>query len=425
MKTKIDFFLRIGLFSWIAVLCFVSAGFAQHSAAWDNPMVHQFYEENHQPLYWFASAKYVKSASRWIDMMEATDHPGLVLDKSEIVKIRTALSSRRTIDPNYAKQVDMQITNLILNYLKAFQECKVPFRYDEVSVSHDYFYVSELLNYKPKKSVSKFVELFECKDHDYLVLKKYLRDSITPDSSWKQKAVLLAMDYRKYLTMNKSSEYIIANIPSADVEYFKNDVLTLKMRTVVGRKSSPTPAIASYITSIVTFPYWNVPQSIAANEILPKVSENYDYLEQHNFDVVDAKGNLIDDTELNWQDYNAKNFPYFFRQSTGADNSLGVLKFYLRNPYSIFLHATSWQGAFANENRFLSHGCVRLEKPFELADAMSDGKIDLVALKNGKKDTEPATITLERKVPVFIIYNPVVVTGDQVTFLKDVYGLIK
>jgi len=325
MRINIRIAFMNTLFSLVVVNCFVPNGFAQEKASWKNPMVQQFYEENHQTLYWFASAKYIKGATQWIDFIESSDDPGFVLDKSEIEKIHTALNSRRTIDSNYAKQVDRQI----------------------------------------------------------------------------------------------------ANIPSAEAEYYKNDVLVLKMRTVVGRKSSPTPAIASHITSIVTFPYWNVPQSIAVDEILPKVSENYNYLEQHNFDVVDAKGNLIDDSELNWQDYNAKNFPYFFRQSTGADNSLGVLKFYLRNPFSIFLHATSWQGAFAKENRFLSHGCVRLEKPFELADAMLNGKIDLEELKGGKKGTEPTTITLERKVPVFIIYNPVVVEGDQVTFLKDMYGLIK
>ena len=197
------------------------------------------------------------------------------------------------------------------------------------------------------------------------------------------------------------------------------------MRSVVGKKKNPTPTIASYITDIVTFPYWNVPFSIASKELLPKVQKNESYLERNNFEVVDSKGIVVDDSNLNWADYTEKNFPYFFRESTGPNNSLGVLKFNLGNPFSIYLHDTNSKAAFAKDYRFLSHGCIRLEKPVELADLLTKGKIDVYALKTGKKDTESKTIRLAQKVPVFIVYMPVTVKGKQVTFLKDVYGLIK
>ena len=197
------------------------------------------------------------------------------------------------------------------------------------------------------------------------------------------------------------------------------------MKTVVGKKSKPTPTIASYITNIITFPHWNVPHSIAVRELLPKVQKNENYLEQQNFEVVDANGNVVEDSELNWKDYSENNFPYFFRQSTGSGNALGVLKFNFQNPYSIFLHATSWQGVFSKDYRFLSHGCVRMEKPFELAGAMLRGKIDIKKLKSGKKNTESKSIKLPHKVPVFIVYMPVKVDGKKVTFLNDVYSQIK
>ena len=83
------------------------------------------------------------------------------------------------------------------------------------------------------------------------------------------------------------------------------------------------------------------------------------------------------------------------------------------------------KGAFAKDYRFLSHGCIRLEKPVELADLLTKGKIDVYALKTGEKDTESKTIRLAQKVPVFIVYMPATVDGKKVTFLKDVYGLIK
>ena len=197
------------------------------------------------------------------------------------------------------------------------------------------------------------------------------------------------------------------------------------MRTVVGKKEHPTPTIASYITNIVTFPHWNVPHSIAVKELLPKVQKNENYLEQNNYDVVTAKGKVIDDSELKWKNYNENNFPYFFRQATGPRNSLGLLKFNMQNPFSIFLHSTSWKAAFTKDYRFLSHGCIRLEKPLELAKALLPDKIDIRALKSGKKNTESKTIILGQKIPLFIIYMPVTVSGNKVTFLPDVYGLIK
>jgi murein L,D-transpeptidase YcbB/YkuD len=233
------------------------------------------------------------------------------------------------------------------------------------------------------------------------------------------------MNYLKYFSTNRPSEYIVANIPETEVRYYRNNQLELKMKSVVGKKKNPTPTIASYITNIVTFPFWNVPYSIASKELLPKVQKDETYLERNNFEVVDAKGNIVDDSELEWAEYTEKTFPYFFRESTGPNNSLGVLKFNMGNPFSIYLHDTNLKGAFAKDYRFLSHGCVRLEKPVELAEKLTDGKIDAQTIKSGKKDPESKIIRLDQKVPVFIIYMPVRVDGEKVTFLKDVYGLIQ
>jgi murein L,D-transpeptidase YcbB/YkuD len=196
------------------------------------------------------------------------------------------------------------------------------------------------------------------------------------------------------------------------------------MKAVVGKKTSPTPTIASFVTNIITFPNWTVPHTIAMTEILPHVKASANYLEQHNYDVVDAKGRAIDESALNWKSYNDKNFPYYFRQARGSRNSLGTIKFDLDNPFSIFLHATSWQGAFAMDYRFLSHGCVRLEKPFVLADQLLSSEKNRIKLKNSRRNKASKNIALVQKVPIFLVYNPVVVEGTQVKFLPDTYGLI-
>jgi len=391
----------------------------------DNPMAQQFYELNHQNSFWFASKKSTTKAKEWLVELESANKYGIAFEKTQIDFIRTALLNKNKITSSVRNGADQQLTALVLNFIKELQEGKVHFDYDEVTVARDSVYVNLLLNANPSETAKKMIARLDCKNTDYQVLRKFLNDSITPTDTLKYKSVIEAMNYHRYLAVNGHSEYIVVNIPETVARYYRADKLSIQMRTVVGRKKSPTPTIASYIATIVTFPFWNVPHSIAVKEILPKVQKDEIYLENNNLAVVDAKGVEVDESELDWLEYTAKNFPYFFRQSTGARNALGVLKFDLQNPYSIYLHSTSLQSAFQKDYRFLSHGCIRLEKPIDLAKSLLRGKLDIEELKTGKKDTESKKIELPQKVPVFIIYSPVTVEGNNVTFLPDVYGLIK
>jgi murein L,D-transpeptidase YcbB/YkuD len=414
------------------ISCFVASSFAQQPIvktdieSKTDSLVQKFYDLNGEQLYWFSSKKDTKRATEWLTAIEAAKDSGLVSRKLMTGLIRTAMLPRNIRNKVTKANTDRQITAVVLNFIKELQQVNVHFDYDEVSSTRrDSVYIRQLINSKNKGSVSQVVASLDCQNLDYKVLKKFLRDSISDKNSLKYKAVVLSMNYLKYLSENSQSEYIVANIPETVVRYYRDKQLTLTMKAVVGKKKNPTPTIASHITNIVTFPAWNVPYSIASKELLPKVQKDESYLERNNFEVVDAKGNTVDDSELNWDSYTKNNFPYFFRESNGPNNSLGVLKFNLANPFSIYLHDTNSKGAFAKEYRFLSHGCVRLEKPIELADFLTKGTINTWDLKTGKKDSESKIIKLDQKIPVFIVYMPVVVEGKKVTFLKDVYGLVQ
>lgn len=416
--------LNKSLLCFLLVSCFITSSYAQQDSIKEEAIVQQFYEFNHQPLYWFSSEKNRSRATEWLTMIESSDRLGLVSSKAQSDQVRVAILGNNTVDNINKEKRDRQITGIVLNFIKVLQEGTIRFDYDEVRIPRDSVYINQLLKSIPGETVSRMVSRLDCKDPDYMVLKAYLNDSITASDTLKYKKIVLAMNYRRYFSVNHQTEYILANIPATEVSYYKNDFLKIKMRTVVGRKENPTPLIASYITNIVTFPQWNVPHSIAVKEILPKVQKQENYLEQHNYDVVTARGKVIDDSKLKWKNYTEENFPYFFRQSTGPRNALGVIKFNLRNPFSIFLHSTSLQSAFTQKYRFLSHGCIRLAKPLELAQALLADKIDIKKMKSGKKNTKSETIVLPYKIPVFIIYMPVKVVGKKITFLKDEYGLI-
>jgi len=412
--------------------CFVATSFAQKPALkTDNglkpdSLVQKFYAINREPLYWYASHKDTKRANEWLTAIEAAKEWGLVSRKLMTGQIRTAMLPKNIRNKTSKANTDKLITGVVLNFIKELQEVKVHFDYDEVTAPRrDSVYIYQLINSKNKGPVSQIVSKLDCQNPDYQVLRKFMKDSITDKNSLKYKSVIQSINYLKYLSLYGQSEYIVANIPETEVRYYQNGKLKLKMKSVVGKKKNPTPTIASHITNIVTFPFWNVPFSVASKELLPKIQKDESYLERNSFEVVDAKGNPIDDSGLNWDSYTEKNFPYFFRESTGPNNSLGVLKFNLGNPFSIYLHDTNSKGAFAKDSRFLSHGCVRLEKPIELADLLTRGKVNVWELKTGQKDTESKILKLDQKIPVFIIYMPVVVDGQKVTFLKDVYNLIQ
>lgn len=389
-------------------------------------LAQKFYAINHEPLYWLSTREDTKRANEWLTAIEAAKESGLVSRKLMTGRIRTAMLTKNIRSKTSKANTDKQITGVVLNFIKEIQEINVHFDHDEVSTpQRDSVFIYQLMNSKGKGPVSQIVSELDCQDPDYQVLKKFLKDSIHDNNSLKYKSVVLSMNYLKYLAANRQSEYIAANIPETQVKYYQNGNLKLQMKSVVGKKKNPTPTIASYITNIVTFPFWNVPFSIATKELLPKVQKDESYLERNNFEVVDAKGNVVDDSDLSWNEYTTKNFPYFFRESTGPNNSLGVLKFNLGNPFSIYLHDTNAKSGFAKESRFLSHGCVRLEKPIELADLLTKGKVNVWELKTGQKDTESKILKLDQKVPVFIVYMPAVVENGKVSVLKDVYGLIQ
>jgi hypothetical protein len=423
----------------LSIVSFASADiFAQEYDVIADSMVVEFYARIRNPLYWFPSkenwfspvgdwfsGKGARGVEQWLGAIESAKSLGIIANEEHIGQVRAVLSSKPKIDSITKVKTDALVTDLVLHFIKDLQQGHSHFDYDEISVNRDSLYISQLLKPKFLKSVSRIVSELDCKDHDYRVYKKFLRDSVSATDSLKRKTIFCAMNYRRFFSTNRYSEYLLVNISQTEATYFKNGVLAITMRTVVGKKTKQTPTIASYITSITTFPDWNVPYQIAVDEILPKVQKNEDYLEQNSYEVVDANGNEVDDSDIRWSDYTARNFTCFFRQSSGAGNALGVVKFDLQDPFSIFLHGTSNQKTFSKEYRFLSHGCIRLEKPFDLADSLLRGKLDVKELETGKTDKKPTVIALQSKIPTFIIYMPVKIDNEKVAFLKDEYGLIK
>ncbi len=279
-------------------------------------------------------------------------------------------------------------------------------------------------------SVSRVMEWLEPSYPDYQALRLQYVDL---QSKGDQKmAAIVAQSLNAYRWMHRQSQgapdFVMVNVRGAYLKGFDSTGnVALRMRTIVGKPSSPTPTMDTYATSLVTNPYWNVPKSIAIKEMIPKVAADEGYLLKNRIQVINKEGEVVDPSEINWNKIARKeDFPYRFRQETGEDNSLGLLKVEIKNPLAIYLHDTNTRYLFKGAERWRSHGCVRVEKPAELANFMAGYEM----LKDDFF-TEPDTIShppkwnkLKTRIPVFLFdLGADIDENGKVIFFEEKYGL--
>jgi murein L,D-transpeptidase YcbB/YkuD len=238
---------------------------------------------------------------------------------------------------------------------------------------------------------------------DKTILPKHINEMNVPISS-RIKTIIVNMERCRWVSteVSKAKEFIVVNIPSYRLTYFKDGKVALISNVVVGNTMNKTVVFSGMMSYIVFSPYWNVPTSIKEKEILPGIKKNKNYLAKHN---------------MEWNGAN-------IRQKPGKNNSLGLVKFLFPNTNNIYLHDSPAKELFNQEKRAFSHGCIRVEKPKELANLILEGeanwtpeKID-AAMNKGKE----SWYTLKNKIPVYIGYFTAWVDSDgNINFYKDIY----
>ena len=238
----------------------------------------------------------------------------------------------------------------------------------------------------------------------------------------------LALERWRWLPIGLHAAPIVANIPEFRLRaYDENFKVALAMNVVVGKAyDHDTPVFEDNMQYVVFRPYWNVPYSIAKSEYLPKLARDPDYLAKKGFEVVDSRQQVVSSGAVS-SDVLAqlRSGKLFIRQGPGPKNSLGLVKFIFPNNYNVYMHDTPAQELFAKTRRDFSHGCIRLEKPAELAvwvlrDNPGWNTEKVRAAMNG---TTQQQVNLAHPIPVLIVYATVVVPEDgRVHFYDDIYG---
>jgi L,D-transpeptidase YcbB len=222
--------------------------------------------------------------------------------------------------------------------------------------------------------------------------------------------------------------YVVVNIPSTSVEAVESGRVVHHYFAIVGGVEHQSPEISAKISVINLNPTWTVPISIIKKEIIPKMQKDPGYLTRAKIRILDGSGNVIDPKNVNWNTERAAN--YILRQDSGASNSLGAIRIGMPNKLAVYMHDTPSKGLFGADYRFLSHGCVRVQGVYDLAqwllEGTSDGSgaWDKDALLAKVKDGAREDIKLAKIVPVIWVYLTGWANGDGlVSFRDDVYGI--
>ena len=239
------------------------------------------------------------------------------------------------------------------------------------------------------------------------------------------KNILVAMERERWLNKERGARHVLVNIPDFTAKIVDHGRVTFETRSVVGANKSdrPTPEFSDIMSHMVINPSWYVPRSIIVNEYLPALRNNPNAV--RHIEITDSRGRKVNRSTANFAKYNARNFPYSMRQPPSRSNALGLVKFMFPNKYNIYLHDTPAKALFKREVRAYSHGCIRLNDPFDFAEALlAKQEADPMGYFKAQLGTgRESRVNLETKVPVHIIYRTAFTDiRGKLNFRRDVYG---
>ncbi len=240
--------------------------------------------------------------------------------------------------------------------------------------------------------------------------------------------MLLNLERRRWMPDDRGDRYVFVNLADFELKVVHEPRTVFDTRVVVGAPYHRTPAFSAEMTYIEINPNWNVPPSIARNELLPRIKEDPGYLAANGFELLagwNDGGPAIDPWAVDWSQITPEDFAWRLRQRPGEGNALGRIKFMFPNSFNIYLHDTPARHLFDEAERSFSHGCVRVEDPESFGAVVLDGQADwsLERIKVAIASGERMIVALEEPLPVHVAYLTAWVNKDgTVHFRNDVYG---
>jgi murein L,D-transpeptidase YcbB/YkuD len=232
------------------------------------------------------------------------------------------------------------------------------------------------------------------------------------------------LERSRWIMHKLEPDFLVVNIAGYNIRRITHGKTVYYSPVIVGKKYHQSPIFKGRMTYIVINPTWTVPYSIATRETLPKLQKNPNYLEEKNMVIMDRNGKILDPQTIDFSQYSRSNFPFTVRQEPGPNNALGEVKFIFPNKYSVYLHDTPARSLFSKEDRAFSHGCIRLQKKWELLmSLMDDPEWNMDKINGILKSQELTNINLPQPIDILILYWTA--GADQegtLYFNRDVYN---
>ena len=244
----------------------------------------------------------------------------------------------------------------------------------------------------------------------------------------RMRQIIINMERWRWMPRHLGQRYVFVNIAGFELQVIDGGFPVLEMSVVVGRPYRQTPVLSGAMRYVEFNPYWNIPEGIAADDILPHVRDNPEYLAKRKIRVLDGwqpSAAEIDPEQIDWSDHTVVRFPYRLRQDPGPENALGFIKFAFDNAHGIFLHDTPRRGLFERSERAYSSGCIRIERPAALAAYLLAAHPDWRPrdIETTINDGDRRVVALRERIPVYLAYETAwSPDGRMVQFRDDIYG---
>ncbi len=221
---------------------------------------------------------------------------------------------------------------------------------------------------------------------------------------------------------NLGERYVMANIPAEAVETVENGVVATHHRAGVGRIDRQSPVMQTRALDINFNPYWHVPVSLIHKDLIPKMLADPNYLNEHHIRIFDKNGQEVPSQSINWHSNQA--FGYNYKEDPGTENSLGVVRININNPYGVYMHDTPEKGVFGDDNRFVSSGCIRVQNVRDYVQWLLKDTPgwDRPHIDEAIRSGQQVNVKLAQPVPVYWVYITAWASPNGLTqFRDDIY----
>jgi murein L,D-transpeptidase YcbB/YkuD len=238
------------------------------------------------------------------------------------------------------------------------------------------------------------------------------------------KTLRVNLERLRWLPSDFPEKYIIVNIANQQLDFIGNNDTLLSCRAIIGKTYRTTPVFSARMTYLVFSPTWTVPPGILAADVIPQLKKGPEYLQKNKMRILKMNGTEVEYNAIDWKKVSANRFPYLIKQDPGPHNSLGLVKFMFPNTYNVYIHDTPNRSLFLKDDRAQSSGCIRIEKPFDLARLLlsGTGRWNDSTIYEAMHAGRERTVSLPSPLPVFVVYLTAwTQTNGKLAFRKDIY----